>query len=54
MQLGFAKAHRKSHPEKNEFGFAQEEHPKIWGSSLIFLQWLKLAISNLASSWCSL
>ena len=40
-QLGFAKAHHKITPRgKSVGGLGLEESPKVWGSVIIFLQWL--------------
>jgi len=50
-QLWFAKAHHKiTRIRKGERGPGLGELLKIWGSPLIFTQWLKLAISNLVHS----
>ena len=50
-QLVFAKAHHKiAHRAKSGRGLGLEKLPNIWGSLLILLQWLKLAISKLAHS----
>ena len=46
-QLGFAKAHHKTTPS----GPVLSALPKIAGFPLIFVQFLKLATSNLACSW---
>ena len=53
MRLGFAKAHHKiPHRRKSGRGSGLEELAKIWGFPLIFVQRIKLAISNLACGWC--
>ena len=52
MQLGFAKAQHKLHPkEKVGVALGYWSSLKFWGSPLIFLQWLKLATSNLYTEW---
>ena len=51
MQLGFAKSIIKTHPEENvgvALGYGSS--PIFLGLPLIFLQWLKLATSNLVCS----
>jgi len=49
--VGFAKAITKSHPEeKVNMVMGYGKSLKFWGSPLIFLQRLKLAISNLVCS----
>jgi len=49
--LGFSKSHHKrAHRAKGGRGLGLGKLPKIWGSLLIFLQWLKLAASKLAYS----
>jgi len=51
MQLGFAKAHHKITPRgKVDVALGYWSSLKFWGSPLIFLQRLKLAISNLVCS----
>ena len=51
-QLGFAKAPYKITPiEKSGGGLEIVDFPIFWGFSIIFLQRLKLATSNLARSW---
>jgi len=57
-QLGFAKAHHKIPPRKKEGVWFYDgpwlcagELPKSLGSSIIFLQRLGLATSNIARSW---
>jgi len=49
--LGFPNAHHKIPPEEKWMWPWVGGAPKIWGSSLIFVQRLKLATSNLACSW---
>jgi len=50
-QVSFAKAHHKISPRRKiGRGHGLGEHIIFWGSPLIFLQWLKLAISNLVRS----
>ena len=51
-QLGFAKAHKKSHPEAKRAWPRPEGAPKILGSPIIFLQRLELATSNVAAGVC--
>jgi len=52
MQMGFAKAHHKiTHRRKSGRGLGQGSSLKLWGSTLIFVQRLKLATSNLACSF---
>ena len=46
-QLGFAKAHHAITPRRKEGRNPKlGELPKIWGFSLIFMQWLKVSTSN--------
>jgi len=52
MVFEISKAHHKITPRgKSGRGSGLGELPKIWGSSLIFLQRLKLATSKLAGRW---
>jgi len=52
-QLGFAKAHHKiTRRIKAGHGPGLVELAKIWGSPLIFTQWLKLATLNFVHSLC--
>jgi len=52
IRLRFAKAdHKITSRRKSGRGLVLEEIPKILGFPIIFLQWLKLATSKLASSW---
>jgi len=51
MQLMFAKGHHKITPRENcGRGPGLGELPKMFGPPLIFLQWLKLANSNMVFS----
>ena len=50
VQLGFVKPIIKLHPEKSGRGPGLVQLPKIFGPPSIFLQWLKLANSNLVYS----
>jgi len=51
MQRGFAKAHHQISPEeKVDVALGYGSSPTFGASALIFLQWLKLATSNLVHS----
>jgi len=53
MQLEFAKAHHQIPPEeKVGVALAGRARQKFLGCPLVFLQWLKLATSNLVHSLC--
>jgi len=49
MRLGFAKSYHKI-TRRRKGGHGLRELPKIWGSPSVFIQWLKLATSNLVHS----